>query len=1856
MAVLGRLLISSGERLDLPDILSIDSYAAGDWKYFLKAIVGDDKPYVLKGFDVIDPQNAIGTAGCAIRVADSVVFYPGSKAGPFFHGLQEGHPQAAPLVPELRKNAINYVYLTLSTFNTSNDTRAFWDPDKDGGAGGEFSQDVNTESVLKAEINVSTGSFPKNTIPIAIIKVGPAVIESIEDARDMMFRLGSGGLSPDPFNEYKWKGLPTNTFKRTEPPTSIAAPSSPNPFQGADKNIYTLKEWMDAVMTKLKEIGGSSYWYEDVSTYSLISTFIDSSAIAFRSKGKWDHAVPGVITWTEDIHLKVTSDLRTYIIRAGTKTLADEQVAYVPLVRKEKINSADEPVQWTNGQPYVNTVGGILGRFANLAKGDWIKKIDDGKHLFLRVEEFYDGLNATGSPTIPANAKSILLSGNYAGTTEIKRARYDKGVYDAADVLVSNRNNPSLTTIGGNFNWLAIRADTIQNVSSITPTDLTVNISNHDGLTAKVTSSTPHGLVDGDRVTISGSSNFNGTYEVEVESTTVFYITKLSPPFPDESGVNCSYALVTTTTRSTPYGLQLESASHGFNSNDTIEISGTSAYNGDHVINVRSPSSFTIAVSYGLSSESTGTATLKKIIVRKQGSVTQLIQGQSANIGGTDAENIKQYVGMQSMSAITPEYTVSSTYNTLDGMGDFNSTPGENLTARIAKLTAMMADKAQDKTIKFCPADYYGINNTTNGSNQEIQFLSTTPPARLDIVGPGGDSNILVTILLNGTLTLGPNQVAYFLVDRNVTTAITISSLNALGVANIKDAHVHENMFIFAVRLGTQDVWLWDGTQLLPNITTISPVHMQTIINQNNTAKMVRGGVWNWNLLTSTLSWSNDAYIQIPGLPENRNTILAGSIALANDGDVAYVDVNRFSGGPATLLVQVSHISSLSTDNNRFIIARRLGNSVDVGTGTILLQHNETKALDYEDNVVKINVVNIVSTVLPSGPTVSIDGVNLVNGQKVLFTRSPLNGVYMVSGIGVSATWTKLDVFAGSDTPYEGAMVVAQNGSSNFRNLWIYSQNTWKQVSHSGLSKDPTGFENRTHSSILFNDTTRTLTIQPTGSGRFDIYQQGVPYRFISPQSITIPNTSGLHYIYFNNGLLQSTTTFSSSLFTDFVLVATIYWDSGLNAAVMMNDERHGAVLSGETHLYLHQNKNALYSNGFDISGFTLHGNGSTDTHVQFGLSSGSIVDEDIRHNIVHSVSPSNPYEQNLSPTISTQVLYRSGAAGTWTRSSTTNIPVLTGTNRMYYNASTPTWGLTQASADDMFIATWVVATTNQNMPIMIVLGQREDATLDAARSNNTFESLGLQDLSVEEIKPLYRLIYRTSSAFTNSSKAALVEIKDFRNNVDIVTEDKPQSLKNKLSTLSKFAGTAISKGQPVYLSVGAGGGDTGRTVDRLYILEPNNEFREKLWGIAIHDTPNEGVLDFAYAGVVDIPVSLISGGSFSVGKGIYWDGTQYSHNDGVGVYIGDAVTSTTLSLKGFLGSMLSNFTTQPIANNQTIPAPITNFTFNSTNHSFAKAEYLIKRNNTGIDDQYSTETPFNLNAVGPAKLNDIVTSIAVDSSNNVYVGGRFTSYGGVSGRDRLVKLNGTTGAIDTAFVSTAVDGSKFNSIVYSIAVDSSNNVYVGGSFTNYGGTSGRNYLVKLNGTTGAIDTAFVSTAVDGSKFNSIVYSVAVDSSNNVYVGGWFTSYGGTSGRNYLVKLNGTTGAVDTTFTTKMLYKLHNTIRSIVAVSNTHIYISGENFSYNDNTNLHEGSFNYFARINNPLTINTVLKEQGELMFTYDPVSNDWIIANGNILGNAGVDFDITPAGQVTYTSSNITGPNYNGFIKYRIQYKTKVM
>lgn len=977
MSVLGRVLVSSAERLDLPDLLSIDSYNAGDWKYFLKGIVGDTKPYVLKGFDVIDPQSAIGTQSCSIRVADSMVFYPGAGAGSFYHGLQEGHPQAAPIVPELRKNAVNYVYLTFSTFNTSVDSRAFWDVDKDGGAGGEFTQDVNTESVLKVEVNVSTGSFPSNTIPIAMVTVGPVVITAIEDARDMMFRLGSGGINPNPFNSYDWRSLPNSSYERAEPPTLMTA-GGVNPFQGGDKNILSLKEWMDAVMSKLRELGGTAYWYQDASSFSLISGFVDALATGFKSKGAWMHdsSTPGLVTWTEDIHVKITADPRTYIFRNGSKTLANEQVMYVPLVRNTQLGTSDLAVNWTNGANYINTNGGVLGSFSNLAKGDWVKKANDPNHYFLRVEEFYDGINLSGSTTSAANARSVRLSSTYLGSTGTENGRYDQGIYDNTEVVVSDRDEAAITVAGGNFHWMALRSDTIENIANVTTTALTLTIDQHDGSTARCVSGSAHNLVDGDRVTISGSTNYDGTYTVEVETSTIFYINVTGGPFPSESGIDGYYALVTTAARSTPYGLQEESANHGFSSGQTITIAGTTNYNGAYLLNRRSATTFTIPMDSAPAVETIGTTTLAKVIVRAEQGIFEILQGETIDIGEHIPKNLKDYIGMQSEQESYPIYRIPEAYNTLDGMVNYNGQINDNLTVRVSKLTAMMADKAQDKTIKYLRSGYISVTNTTNGANQDITFQVGDTAQRLDIVLPGSPANGYVG--LTGTLSLAANQAAYITIDRN--NGFTVANLAAVTVSAISAVPIQENTLVLATRLSTGDVWLWDGTYVNPDTVVPTPEEIYGVEQEDRSAYFRSNNPVTWT--GTQLEFTTDIVFEVLNTRDGaikRSTIqTAQSPIVLNNLEMAYIEIDR-SQPAENVTVQIATTLPPQDDSLNDIIV--LGYRVDVaGEGYLHLPFHK-QVLEVGQTVrlgasgsgsggIKARLYDPVNTTLPTGSNV----------------------------------------------------------------------------------------------------------------------------------------------------------------------------------------------------------------------------------------------------------------------------------------------------------------------------------------------------------------------------------------------------------------------------------------------------------------------------------------------------------------------------------------------------------------------------------------------------------------------------------------------------------------------------------------------------------------------------------------------------------------------------------------------------------------------------------------------------------------------------------------------------------------------
>jgi len=153
------------------------------------------------------------------------------------------------------------------------------------------------------------------------------------------------------------------------------------------------------------------------------------------------------------------------------------------------------------------------------------------------------------------------------------------------------------------------------------------------------------------------------------------------------------------------------------------------------------------------------------------------------------------------------------------------------------------------------------------------------------------------------------------------------------------------------------------------------------------------------------------------------------------------------------------------------------------------------------------------------------------------------------------------------------------------------------------------------------------------------------------------------------------------------------------------------------------------------------------------------------------------------------------------------------------------------------------------------------------------------------------------------------------------------------------------------------------------------------------------------------------------------------------------------------------------------------------------------------------------------------ITPYGYDSATATYyhfIMGEFTTYKGTT-RQRIAKVNAGTAALITAFNSASgFDAYAFRA-TYGISGTDLTDLCVDGNFTTYGGTS-RNRIAKLNISTGALDTTFAP----GTGFNARADGLLYDGTN-LYVSGAFTDYNGTA-RGGLVKISATTAALDTTF------------------------------------------------------------------------------------------------------------------------------
>ena len=108
-----------------------------------------------------------------------------------------------------------------------------------------------------------------------------------------------------------------------------------------------------------------------------------------------------------------------------------------------------------------------------------------------------------------------------------------------------------------------------------------------------------------------------------------------------------------------------------------------------------------------------------------------------------------------------------------------------------------------------------------------------------------------------------------------------------------------------------------------------------------------------------------------------------------------------------------------------------------------------------------------------------------------------------------------------------------------------------------------------------------------------------------------------------------------------------------------------------------------------------------------------------------------------------------------------------------------------------------------------------------------------------------------------------------------------------------------------------------------------------------------------------------------------------------------------------------------------------------------------------------------------------------------------------------LIPTTGTASAVTYAWTALASDP---DGVVRALAFDSAGNLYVGGDFTTIGGTSGFNHVAKWSGT---------SWSAVGDGFDGDVYALTIDSAGTLYAGGYFLKSGSTT-LNYIAKWNGT--------------------------------------------------------------------------------------------------------------------------------------
>jgi hypothetical protein len=386
-----------------------------------------------------------------------------------------------------------------------------------------------------------------------------------------------------------------------------------------------------------------------------------------------------------------------------------------------------------------------------------------------------------------------------------------------------------------------------------------------------------------------------------------------------------------------------------------------------------------------------------------------------------------------------------------------------------------------------------------------------------------------------------------------------------------------------------------------------------------------------------------------------------------------------------------------------------------------------------------------------STATVSLDA-TLDNLSNVTVPSPTTNDVLQWNG----TAWVNVAASTVGATTLDGLSDVVVTSVTDGQIL-IFNGTNW--VNTVLPTNEPMGHENKADSVISFNEGTRTFSIAPASTS-YTVWCAGKRFVKTTTSTVTIPDTSGLYYIYFNSSGVLSYRTSYFVWDTD-APTAYIYWNEVDNKAYFFADERHGVTLDWATHEYLHRTRGAAIANGFGATNYILDGNGSLDSHAKLDIANGTFFDEDLQVDIVHSATPTpNTWQQVLQGNAKIPAFYRLNSH--WVKDTATEFPLKQGTDRPKYNLNTAgTWS-TPDVTNNHFGVSWIIATNNLNEPIIAIIGQDSYTTKGAAQAE-FYASLNLDGFPIVEFRPLYKIIYECKTSYTNTPSAIITDVLDLR-------------------------------------------------------------------------------------------------------------------------------------------------------------------------------------------------------------------------------------------------------------------------------------------------------------------------------------------------------------------------------------------------------------------------------------------------------------------------------------------------------------